>query len=254
MRGKNRIKKQPSCHPDRSYWAKGLCKQCYGKLDAERRKERLRNDPVERARVRQLQAAIQRKRLSDPVKREEARAYGRDWRRNKRQNNPEFRARDMAAERKWRKAHPEYERERSRRLWRENPEPLKAAKKRYLVKNPDKPREWKKRWQQNNPEKHKLQMRMDVKRRKARKKGATICDFTAAQWEQMKIAHNHQCFYCKEQPNALTQDHCIPLSRNGNHTASNIVPACMPCNRKKGTMTKEEFLNVLVSTQFSSSV
>ena len=254
MRGKNRIKKQPSCHPDRSYWAKGLCKQCYGKLDAQRRKERLRNDPVERARVRQLQAAIQRKRLSDPVKREANKEYQREYKRNYRETHLDYNVRQAKATNRWLAEHPEYQKERAKRRWRENPEPLKAAKKRFLAKNPGIQRTWKKRWQQNNPEKHKLQMRMDVKRRKARKKGATICDFTAAQWEQMKADHNHQCFYCKEQPNALTQDHCIPLSRNGNHTASNIVPACMPCNGKKGTMTKEEFLNVLVSTQFSSSV
>lgn len=29
-------------------------------------------------------------------------------------------------------------------------------------------------------------------------------------------------------------DHYIAIANGGNHTASNIVPACLPCNAAKG--------------------
>ena len=33
----------------------------------------------------------------------------------------------------------------------------------------------------------------------------------------------------------LEMDHITPLSKGGDHTASNIVPCCRSCNAKKGT-------------------
>jgi 5-methylcytosine-specific restriction endonuclease McrA len=76
--------------------------------------------------------------------------------------------------------------------------------------------------------------RADSKRRKALKKGATISDFTHAQWIAMQAHYDHRCVYCgKRAKGQLTQDHITPLSKGGNHTASNIVPACTPCNSRK---------------------
>lgn len=49
----------------------------------------------------------------------------------------------------------------------------------------------------------------------------------------MKEAAGGRCHYCHEfKP--LTMDHVIPVSKGGPHTASNIVPACQPCNSRKG--------------------
>lgn len=70
--------------------------------------------------------------------------------------------------------------------------------------------------------------------RKALLKGVTGLDFTAAQWIAMRIAYDGRCAYCGVTPDVLTQDHIIPLSKGGNHTADNIVPACQPCNSRKG--------------------
>ncbi len=36
-------------------------------------------------------------------------------------------------------------------------------------------------------------------------------------------------------------DHSKPLSRGGTNHLNNLVPACIPCNQEKGTMTGPEF-------------
>jgi 5-methylcytosine-specific restriction endonuclease McrA len=40
----------------------------------------------------------------------------------------------------------------------------------------------------------------------------------------------------------LHLDHATPLSRGGDHSIDNLVPACGECNLKKGTKTMDEFL------------
>lgn len=39
-------------------------------------------------------------------------------------------------------------------------------------------------------------------------------------------------------------DHSKPLSRGGTGHRNNLFPACVPCNREKGTMTGAEFLRL----------
>ncbi len=71
-------------------------------------------------------------------------------------------------------------------------------------------------------------------RRRARKLNCEINDLTAAQWREIKAAYRFRCAYCHEKK-PLTMDHVIPLVDGGNHTASNVVPACWPCNSRKHT-------------------
>jgi 5-methylcytosine-specific restriction endonuclease McrA len=70
-------------------------------------------------------------------------------------------------------------------------------------------------------------------RRRERKRNAPINDFTTKQWQEMKAQYEYRCAYCGKRPERLTQDHVIPLLKGGSHTASNIVPACQPCNSRK---------------------
>ncbi len=57
-------------------------------------------------------------------------------------------------------------------------------------------------------------------------------DLTREQWSAIKAVYRHCCAYCHRKA-PLTQDHVIPLSKGGATTASNIVPACKPCNSAK---------------------
>lgn len=70
-------------------------------------------------------------------------------------------------------------------------------------------------------------------KRRAKKKGSPVCDLTRQQWESIKAAYGHRCVYCGVKSKRLTQDHLLSLHRGGSHTASNIVPACNPCNSRK---------------------
>jgi 5-methylcytosine-specific restriction endonuclease McrA len=74
---------------------------------------------------------------------------------------------------------------------------------------------------------------MRVKSRKARMKGCHVRDLTALEWAEIKAVYSYRCAYCG-QMKPLTQDHVIPISKGGEHTASNIVPACRSCNSRKG--------------------
>ena len=58
-------------------------------------------------------------------------------------------------------------------------------------------------------------------------------DLTKDQWAETIAYFDGRCGYCGVKPESMEQDHIVPLSKGGQHTASNVVPACRPCNRRK---------------------
>ena len=62
------------------------------------------------------------------------------------------------------------------------------------------------------------------------------------------------CFYCEKEFNPLqygtnqqrakTRDHVIPLSKNGVNLVRNMVYACSLCNRRKASLSLEEFSGI----------
>jgi len=63
---------------------------------------------------------------------------------------------------------------------------------------------------------------------------------TLNEWRAKCSAFDERCAYCGV-ARKLTRDHDVPLSRGGTDDIANILPACMPCNRKKHTQTAAEF-------------
>jgi hypothetical protein len=61
----------------------------------------------------------------------------------------------------------------------------------------------------------------------ARGVGVVTVSFDAA------IPDETQCHYCKRQ--ATTRDHIVPKGMRGSDVWWNLVPACEPCNRHKGS-------------------
>lgn len=68
--------------------------------------------------------------------------------------------------------------------------------------------------------------------RKTKKKNA-IANFSVEEWEHCKQHFNYKCAYCGSIANNLTQDHFYPLSKGGEYTKENIIPACHSCNSSK---------------------
>ena len=59
----------------------------------------------------------------------------------------------------------------------------------------------------------------------------------SAQWREIKLKFHNACAYCgipESSSVKLTRDHLIPVTKGGLHTKENIVPACQPCNARKG--------------------
>jgi len=59
----------------------------------------------------------------------------------------------------------------------------------------------------------------------------------------IKLRDNHQCVYCGSTKN-LTIDHVRPRCRGGETSANNCVTACLQCNRAKGSLALDEFINL----------
>jgi 5-methylcytosine-specific restriction endonuclease McrA len=56
---------------------------------------------------------------------------------------------------------------------------------------------------------------------------------TREQWHAICEEYGQRCAYCGEL-RPLTIDHVYPISLGGSHSPENVVPACLPCNQKKG--------------------
>ena len=85
----------------------------------------------------------------------------------------------------------------------------------------------KKEWKANNIER----VRIYRQRRRAKKRDLPYT-LTIEQWEAITLHFNHRCAYCGKSEE-LTQDHFVAMSRNGEYTHNNIVPACKRCNFSK---------------------
>lgn len=133
-----------------------------------------------------------------------------------------------------RKADPETARERTRK-WRElHPDESKASTrasvKRWRDADPDRARAAQRAFYRANKDRY---FQAAIKRQRLIRESA-INDFTIAQWEKLKADYEYRCAYCNKCADVLERDHVVPLSKGGDHTLLNVVPACSPCNRAKG--------------------
>lgn len=80
-----------------------------------------------------------------------------------------------------------------------------------------------------------------AQRRRARERGV-VQDLTEDEWQACLAAFDHACAYCGQAPDpTLTQDHVLPITSGGGHTATNVVPACVSCNSRKHTSLLDEW-------------
>jgi len=103
--------------------------------------------------------------------------------------------------------------------------------KKYYIINRHRIRKRAKEYSKNNPEK----IRASAKRSKHKRKSLerkVEANFSNNQWEVCKKHFNNGCCYCGK-TSYLHQDHFLALSKGGEYTINNIVPACSTCNSSK---------------------
>lgn len=71
------------------------------------------------------------------------------------------------------------------------------------------------------------------KQRRRAKTAGVAATLTHVEWTDICRRYDQRCAYCGERKR-LEQDHVVPLSKGGTHTAGNVVPACKSCNSAKG--------------------
>lgn len=178
------------------------------------------------------------------------------WRHN---SDVRDRTLQAASGRRWRAEHSDHVRQRDKAAYQRHRQSKRDAAKAWYEAHAEQMRQWQREYRDSNKDAvlatqhdyyqrhaeesrsaakarrlaHPTEHSEYAKRKRARRKGAQVCDFTRSQWEAMKAAFGHRCVYCGNRPPRLTQDHLIPLSKGGDHTRSNIVPACGPCNSRK---------------------
>jgi 5-methylcytosine-specific restriction endonuclease McrA len=155
---------------------------------------------------------------------EKARAYAREWAR-------EAYAKD-----------PQKFRDRVRVAMAANPELHRARYKAWALANPEHRRDYVHQWYLDNQESELERARINRKlhpewsqNNSARRRMAVeaVGSLTPQEWKTILDVFGHACAYCLRTDRKLSQDHVIGVSRGGDHTAENVVPACMPCNQRK---------------------
>lgn len=141
------------------------------------------------------------------------------------QASPEQRPKELLRMREWRQEHLEQH---------------TAGVKKWQAANPEKVRHIVRESMKRNYPKYKHRMiDYNHRRRSLHQRGSV----TPEQWADRLLEFNYACAYCLKvlAPGSIQQEHMHPLSRDGEHTIENLVPACRECNSSKGTKTLLEF-------------
>ncbi|MDE3194242.1 MAG: HNH endonuclease [Chloroflexota bacterium] len=129
-------------------------------------------------------------------------------------------ARAAAAMRRWRTAHPDAKKLRSREYYAAHRAEIIGKAAEYARSHPD-------------------IVRMIRNNRRCREVGADG-SLTSAAWLALVEEYEGRCAYC-DMPARLVPDHGTPLARGGSNRVENIFPACPRCNNEKYTMTVDEY-------------
>jgi len=159
--------------------------------------------------------------------------------RQKRLTDPVWRDKRRAEGKRFREKHKDKVLERNRNYYEKNKDSFIESVHLYYRENRAKIIVQKKEYRRRNKALYK-NIAMNKKARKA----LAIGSHTFEGWMEKVKYYGWKCFYCKVllTEETLSQDHAVPLSRNGTNFLSNLLPACVPCNSRKKDKTVSEFL------------
>lgn len=152
----------------------------------------------------------------------------------------------------------EYYREHNKQYYKENEEDIKKYKqkynKQYYEENKETRSEYDKQYYEENKKRiaeYYKQYRKENRgiynlsnQKYKTRKNKLLNTLTIKQWTTIKNYFNNRCAYCgmvekehiKTFGEQLHQEHFIPLSKGGEYTHNNIIPACKSCNSSKNSM------------------
>ena len=144
----------------------------------------------------------------------------------------------LAATQTRREEDPEHFREISRKSYQTHKEETIIRTTEYSKAHPEICLKSQRNYRKNHPE---LRGKWDRERR-LRKFNASG-NHTFEQWMARVEFYGWRCKYCKDllDETSLTMDHIIPLNKEGSNWASNLAPACKPCNSSKQDKKLDEF-------------
>lgn len=87
-------------------------------------------------------------------------------------------------------------------------------------------------WYQRNTVKAKADAKRNGEVRRARQKKLASYRITDRDWRRLCFRWDNRCAYCAER-RPLQRDHVVPITRGGQHSIGNLIPACKPCNLSK---------------------
>lgn len=121
----------------------------------------------------------------------------------------------------------------ARREYRQaNAEAIADAGRRWRIANPERQAARTAEWKRANPDAHARHKSKD----RARRYGAEHEPYSRA---EVFARWGSRCCYCDAV--ATTIDHVVPLGFGGHDVETNVVPACLPCNVRKGRKTLAEW-------------
>lgn len=158
-------------------------------------------------------SATYRKRYPERVKQQERTAYPRrkDYQRAWREQN---RDRQRMYGRDYRNRYPGRTNEAQRRSYSRHAEKRRAENV---------------RWRKENPDKHAF-----IGAARRARALAAPGTHTYQEWLDLVARYERRCAYCGISCDRLTRDHIVPLRLGGGNEIANILPACRPCNSRKG--------------------
>lgn len=124
---------------------------------------------------------------------------------------------------------PEY----SKQHYQDHKDEIKQYSKQYRLNHPKEIREFQRKYRQD-PKGKIIRQRSQIKRQTRFKE--IINTLTFQEWLDILEEYNYRCTYCNKEftcESLPEKDHIIPISKGGNNTKENIVPACRSCNAKK---------------------
>lgn len=113
----------------------------------------------------------------------------------------------------------------------------KSAAKAWQSDNWDKVLSNVSEYRKENPDKRKAIQQ----RRSAAIRGSNDNTLSTDEWNKILEEFQSLCAYCSAPWEH--QDHFIPISKGGTHTADNVFPACAPCNQSKAAKMPLDWIN-----------